>query len=150
MRYVVDCEAQINGDIDSVWEVWTDMASFPEWDKREQALRLDGPFAVGVTGFSKQIGPRPGSPFRVIAVEAKRRWVNECPLPGGRLVLDHRLEDSGNGKVKVTKRYEVLGPMAIAFRFVFSRAIIRDTPETLNALGVEARRRAASRVPAQP
>jgi hypothetical protein len=120
------------------------MVRYPEWDPREQALRLDGPFEAGTTGWSKQVGPRPGSPFRLVRVEAPNRWTNESPLPGGRLSIDHLLTDRGDGTVHLTKRYEVHGPMQLAFRLIFAHAIRRDTPGTFTALEAETARRAAA------
>jgi len=141
MRYQIDCEQTISGDLDSVWATWTDMASFPNWDPREEEMRLDATFGVGATGFSKQRGVRPGSNFRVTLVEPKTRWVNQVPLPGGTLTMDHLLTDLGAGKVHLLKRYIVEGPMALAFRLFFARAIRAEAPETFSALEKEARRR---------
>jgi hypothetical protein len=142
--YAIDCEATIRGRVSDVWATWTDMVRYPEWDPREQALRLDGPFEAGTTGWSKQVGPRPGSPFRLVRVEAPNRWTNESPLPGGRLSIDHLLTDRGDGTVHLTKRYEVHGPMQLAFRLIFAHAIRRDTPGTFTALEAETARRAAA------
>jgi hypothetical protein len=141
--YAIDCEATITGTLHDVWTTWTDMASYPEWDKREEMLRIDGPFAEGVTGFSKQVGPRPGSPFRVTKVVPETRWVNEAPLPGGRLVIDHTLTELPDGRVHLVKRYEAHGPMSLAFRLFFARGIRAEAPGTFSALEKEAARRAA-------
>lgn len=45
------------------------MVSYPQWDAREEVVRLDGPFQEGTTGFSKQTGRRPGWPFTLTRVE---------------------------------------------------------------------------------
>ena len=141
MRYEIDCEQTISGDLESVWETWTDLASFPAWDPREEEMRLDTPFGVGATGFSKQRGGRPGSTFRVLQVEPNTRWVNQVPLPGGSLTMDHILTDVGSGNIHLLKRYTVQGPMAVAFRLIFARGIRNEAPETFAALETEARRR---------
>ena len=141
MRYVIDCEETISGDLDSVWDTWTDLASFPSWDPREEEMRLDAPFGVGATGFSKQRGGRPGSTFRVLQVEPKTRWINQVPLPGGSLTMDHALTEVGPGKIHLLKRYTVEGPMALAFRLIFARGIRSEAPETFAALEREAGRR---------
>ena len=91
MRYMIDCQQTISGDLDSVWETWTDLASYTSWDPREEEMRLDTPFGVGATGFSKQRGGRPGSTFRVVRVEPKTRWVNQVPPPGGTLTTMLRM-----------------------------------------------------------
>ena len=141
MRHQIDCEGTISGDLESVWATWTDLASFPSWDPREEQMRLDTPFGVGATGFSKQRGGRPGSTFRVLQVEPNSRWVNQVPLPGGTLTMDHVLTDLGSGRIHLLKRYIVQGPMALAFRLVFARGIRAEAPLTFSALETEARRR---------
>ena len=60
--YEITCSAVVDGEIQNLWDTWTDMAGYPDWDVREEEVRLDGPFAVGTAGFSKQVGRRPGSP----------------------------------------------------------------------------------------
>ena len=35
--YAIDCEATVTGTLDSLWDTWTDMLSYPEWDPREEA-----------------------------------------------------------------------------------------------------------------
>ncbi len=142
--YAIDCEATLTGTLESLWATWTDMLSYPEWDPREEAIRMEGPFKPGTTGWSKQVGPRPGSPFTILRVEPKTRWTNEAPLPGGKLVIDHLLTDRGDGTVHLVKRYEVSGPMQLAFRTIFARGIRREAPGTFAALEAEAARRAAA------
>jgi hypothetical protein len=142
VTYRIDCVATLAGDQQAIWDTWTDMASYPSWDPREEELRIDGPFAVGTTGFSRQVGPRAGSTFRLTRVEPVSRWTNECPLPGGRLVLDHHLESLGDGRVSVLKRYEVHGPFEIVFRLLIGRGIRAEAPSTFAALEAEAKRRA--------
>ena len=51
MRYKIDCEQTISGDLDSVWATWTDLASFHSWEPREELMRLDAPLGVVTTGF---------------------------------------------------------------------------------------------------
>ncbi|MCU1513691.1 MAG: hypothetical protein JWO10_781 [Microbacteriaceae bacterium] len=141
MTYTIDCTARLAGDAQSIWDTWTDMASYPNWDPREEELRIDGPFAVGTTGFSKQAGPRAGTTFELTRVEPITRWTNECPLPGGRLVLDHYIETMSDGRVSVLKRYQVHGPLEILFRLFFGRGIRAGAPATFAALEAEALRR---------
>ena len=58
MEYDITLETTVDGDLRSIWDTWTDMESYPQWDPREAELRLDGPFQVGATGFSRQVGGR--------------------------------------------------------------------------------------------
>ncbi|MCU1414359.1 MAG: hypothetical protein JWN80_1699 [Microbacteriaceae bacterium] len=145
MTYRIDCAAVLTGTAQGIWNTWTDMVSYPSWDPREEAVTIDGPFAEGVTGFSKQVGPRAGSTFRITRVDPITGWTNECPLPGGRLVIEHGIRDDGDGTVHVAKSYEVYGPMSVLFRLFFARGIRSEAPSTFAALETEARRRASAK-----
>jgi hypothetical protein len=140
--YAIDLDSTVTGEPSSLWATWTDMAAYPSWDPREETLRIDGPFEPGTTGFSKQTGPRAGADFRITRVEPTTRWTIETPLPGGKLVLDHRLEPQEGGTVRLVKRYEAHGPMSLAFRLVFAKGIRAEMPATFAALAREAERRA--------
>jgi hypothetical protein len=140
--YVFGDEKLISGDIAAIWSAWTDMERFPQWDPREEETRIDGPFAAGMTGYSKQRG-NPGGPFRLTIVEPERRWTVESPLPGGKLVIHHLLEPAGESRVKVGKRYEAYGPLVPLFRFWYGPKVRRALGGSFDALETEAARRAS-------
>jgi hypothetical protein len=139
--YVFGDEKLISGDIAAIWTAWTDMERFPEWDPREEETRLDGPFAVGTTGYSKQRG-NPGGPFRLTIIEPRRQWTAQSGLPGGELVIHHLMEEAGESRVKVAKRYEVHGPLVPLFRFYYGPKVRRALEGTFAALEREAAARA--------
>jgi hypothetical protein len=141
--YSFGSEMIISGDVAQVWRTWTDMPAFPAWDPREEETRLDGPFEVGTHGWSKQRG-NPGGPFTLAAIEPGRAWSSVSPLPGGKLVVGHFLEQLAGGKIRVGKRYDVYGPLTVLFRLYYRRTVTRSLPETFAALQVEAARRAAA------
>jgi uncharacterized protein YndB with AHSA1/START domain len=144
MRYILVVEETVEADPAALWQAWTDMPRFPSWDPREEETTLDGPFGVGVTGWSKQRGT-PRSPFTVTAVEPGRPWQVQTPLPAGKLVIDHVLHDARGGRLRLVKRYEAQGPMAIPFRLYYARKIRRETPMSFAALAAEAGRLQADR-----
>jgi hypothetical protein len=140
MKYELDVAAVIHADAAAAWSVWTDIDRFPSWDPRERRNRLDGPFAVGTTGSSKQKGA-PGGSYTICRIEPGRSWQATSTLPGGALTIDHRVEDLAGGQVRVSKRYVATGPMALAFRWWFGPAIRRAMPASFTALAAEAARR---------
>lgn len=139
MRYILTVEATVEADPAALWQAWTDMPRFPAWDSREEETTLEGPFAAGTTGWSKQRGT-PRSPITITAVEQGLRWQVQTPLPGGKLIIDHMLHDGGGGQLRLVKRYQAEGPMAIAFRLSYARKIRRDMPASFAALAAEADR----------
>jgi hypothetical protein len=81
---------------------------WPEWDLSKEIARLDGAFQPGVNGWAKQRGNLGGS-FTITEVDDGRRWVTECPIPLGKVVLDHLLEPLPGGRVRLVKRAEAQG-----------------------------------------
>ncbi|MDQ2815305.1 MAG: SRPBCC family protein [Actinomycetota bacterium] len=130
----------IAGDVDRVWNVWADPDRFPAWDPREERTRLNGPFAVGSTIDSKQKG-NPAGTVTITAVQERRRWTASGPLPGGELVIDHTITAAGPGRVTVTKRYDVTGPLTALFRLYYAPKVRRAMPATFAALETETARR---------
>jgi Polyketide cyclase / dehydrase and lipid transport len=142
MEHTITCRASVaTADRDQVWAVWSDVAAYPTWDPREELNRLDGPFVADTTGTFKQRGRGEGT-YTITAVDPGRSWTTQTSLPGGRLVIEHVLEEGPRG-VELTKRYTAVGPMALAFRLFFARGIRREMPESFDALEAEIGRRFA-------
>ena len=89
--HLFECEATFEADPDAVWKVWTDVARWPEWDVSKEIAQLDGPFEAGTRGWARQRGNLGGA-FTITEVDAGRHWVSECPVPLGKVVFDHTLE----------------------------------------------------------
>jgi|SRR5579859_2495823 len=139
MQHTITCTKTVSAPAHEVWAVWSDLEAYPKWDKREEANHLEGPFAVGSSGTFKQRGRGAGT-YRITAIEEGRAWTTETSLPGGKLVIDHRLESGPHG-VELTKRYTAHGPMALAFRWFFVKEIQREMPGSFAALEAEIARR---------
>ncbi|MFT4135566.1 SRPBCC family protein [Microbacterium sp.] len=122
------------------WSVWSDPDSFPSWDPREQRTELTGPFAAGSTIRSRQRGI-PQAEMTVTEVAPGERWTIASALPGGTLTFEHTLVADGPGRTRVTKLYEVSGPMSLAFRCYFGPRVRKAMPDTFRALEAEALRR---------
>ena len=131
--YEFECEATFAAEPDAVWKAWTDVARWPDWDVSKELARLDGPFEPGVSGWAKQRGNLGGA-FTITEVDAGRRWVSECPMPLGKVVFDHSLEQAAAGRVRVVKRVEFQGGFAPLLR-LFAPKMRRDIDESLTALG---------------
>jgi len=133
---LLDCEATFEASPAAVWRVWTDVASWPDWDVSKEIARLDGEFEVGTTGWAKQRNNL-GGLFMITLIEPGKRFVTECPLPVGvgKMIFDHRIEGLDRGRVRVIKSVEVQGGFAPLFRLVVAPRMRRDIAESLAAMG---------------
>lgn len=137
-------EMIIEGDIDAVWQAATDVDNWPSWDPHEQKARLDGPFAAGTKGWNKPRGA-PAGTFTIAEVEPRRMWSARAGIPFGSLRGVNRYEPLGDGRVRVSKVFEVHGPFGPVFRLIWEKAVRTDMRLTFEALQSEAQRRAAAR-----
>ena len=77
----------------AVWRIWSDTATWPEWNPDVQSMALDGPFTAGTTGRMKtKQGTRrvqltdvaPGRSFRLeTTVIPLTRFAFECQVAAG-------------------------------------------------------------------
>jgi uncharacterized protein YndB with AHSA1/START domain len=130
--HLFEYEAVFEADPDTVWKVWTDVASWPEWDVSKEIAQLDGPFEPGTRGWAKQRGNLGGS-FTIASVEDGRRWVTECPMPLGKVIFDHLIEPVAEKRVRVVKRVEVQGAFGSLLRLIAPK-MRRDIEQSLAAL----------------
>lgn len=79
-------------------------------------------------------------PVTLVAVNEMRNWTVEHALPGGKLTVDHWMIQLGDGLVRVGKKYDVSGPMSVAYRLLFARKFREAWPEYFAALERDANR----------
>jgi hypothetical protein len=137
--------ATINGEVSTVWEVMTDVASWATWNSHYLWTEFPGPFEVGATGSTKPKGTpgKAGAPFTVTAVEPERSFSTETTMPGGRMNIVYRYAPAGTGRVCVTTQVEVHGAIVPMFRLFFLKGMRRELQETYGLLEREVQRRAA-------
>lgn len=122
-------DATIHADPGAVWQAW--MPHFEMRPAEEEARNLNlYDLAYGLK-----------VPVTLVAVNQMRNWTVEHSLPRGKLVIDHWMTPLDDGRVKVGKRYDVYGPMAIVYRLFLARAIRKSLPGAFTALESEANTR---------
>ncbi|MEM9998143.1 MAG: polyketide cyclase [Bacteroidota bacterium] len=85
----------------SVWAVWTDVASWPEWDTELESAMLDGAFREGAEG---QLVPvsGPSSRFIIENMEPGQAYTLATRLPLGWLRVRRTLSQAGADSVAFT------------------------------------------------
>ena len=68
-------------------------------------------------------------------------WASRAGIPFGHLRGVNRYEPASDGRVKVSKLFEVHGPFTPLFRLVWEKKVRADMHKTFAALEAEARRR---------
>ena len=125
---------------DAIWHLWSDVASWPEWDVDLEVVTLDGAFAAGSRGTLKPKG-MDTFPFVLTRAEPGRGYSDETPLDGAVLRFDHDLEPD-DGETVIRQRVTVDGPAANRYFEPLDANIILDIPQALARLATRAEQQA--------
>ena len=133
VMFLFECAVTFEAEPATVWQIWTDVARWPEWDVSKEIAQMDGEFQPGSSGWVKKHNALGGT-FAITSVEPGRRWISESPLPLGRVIFDHIVEPLPGGQVRVAKSVQVEGGSAGLFRVLAAPRMRRDIETTLAAL----------------
>ena len=122
----------------AVWSLWSDVATWPEWDEGVREAALEGPFASGTRG---RLKPRsgPSVSFTLADVEPNARFATEARLPLARMRFDHRANRDGE-RTRVTHSVEISGPLGPLFARLIGRGAARDLPQAVRGVVARAER----------
>jgi hypothetical protein len=100
-----------------IWELWTNVEGWPEWDTELERARLDGPFAEGTAG---EIKPRsgPASRFTLRDVGIGAGYAFHVALPLATLTVNRRMRTPPEG-TEFTHEVSFTGPLGWLFGFLF-------------------------------
>lgn len=92
---------------DKIWQVWTDVPNWKQWDKGLKEAVLEGPFIVGTKG--KLIPDKgPKSKFIISELVPHKSYTFNTKIPFGWLIIKRRLEVK-EGKTFFTHEVEFTG-----------------------------------------
>ena len=95
---------------EKVWNVWSDMSTWGEWNPNVSTMEWQGAFQSGTTGV---MNTRAGQhhKMRLVDVYPGRGFALETKVvPGTMFRFNCRIEPS-NGKTKISQHVEVKGPL---------------------------------------
>jgi hypothetical protein len=117
----------------AIWQQWSDVAHWPEWNADIERIELDGPFAAGSRIVMTPAGDEPIE-LRIAEASEPGLFVDEAAL--GEIVVrtTHRVERVDEERAKVTYRMDITGPAADTLGPRIGPEISGDFPEVLAAL----------------
>lgn len=133
MPYTIKAETVINGNIQAIWNVVSDVNNWPAWDPHEEDARLDGSFTAGTKGWSKPKGG-PAADWIITETIPYKKWASESPMPGGKIAGINLFEPLGDNQVRCKRIITITGPLIPLFWLYFGRIIRRDMFATWKAL----------------
>ena len=119
----------------AIWQTWTEVERWPEWNGDIARITLSGPFAAGST-IAMTTHEQDTVELRIAQVEEGELFVDEAEVAGTTVRTLHRIDRLDDGRVRIVYRLEASGPAAEEI----GPAISADFDETLAALVEHARR----------
>jgi hypothetical protein len=90
--------------VDTLWRLYSDVATWPRWKVGIRHAELDGPFETGVHGWLIPAGQAPMS-FHIAEAKEKERYISETELAGEvTLRMEHYLTPLPGGGTRMTHR----------------------------------------------
>lgn len=119
----------------ALWALYSDVTTWPEWDKGIEWIRLDGEFGEGTSGRIKPFG-QDQLPFRLTKVMVEGGFSDETEIPGAGVTIGfkHTLESVGEGRCRITHRVSIFGPGAGALAAEIGPEMANGVPETMRSL----------------
>ncbi len=116
-----------------VWQVWSDVNHWPEWNPDMKESRLDGPLKLGATGM---INTRSGGKHDVLVThyeEGRSFELESTALPGTKMAIRATIGPSGAGS-QITQGFEPRGLLAPLVGPMMSGQIIKTFNSVLAGL----------------
>jgi len=116
-----------------VWQVWSDVNRWPEWNPDMKASHIDGPLKLGATG---NIDTRSGGKHDVVVTQFEQGRsfeLESTALPGTRMAIRAAIVPSGSGS-RITQGFEPRGLLAPIVGPMMGGAILKTFNSVLNGL----------------
>ncbi|HUK75763.1 MAG TPA: hypothetical protein VLU99_08215 [Nitrososphaerales archaeon] len=131
-----------NASRGALWALYSDVTTWPDWDKGIEWIRLDGEFREGASGTIKPLG-QDQLPFRLTKVVVDGGFSDETEVPGAGVTVGfrHTIESLGEGRCRITHRVSIFGPGADSLAPEMGPEMAKGIPETMRSLLRMARER---------
>lgn len=123
---------------EAIWRLWSDVATWPDWNHDIEKIEISGPFAVGSTIAMTPIG-QDTVELHIAEVFESRLFIDEADLGDAVVRTVHRIDPIGDDRRKITYRMEISGPAADIIGPEVGPQISSDFPATLSGLVEQAK-----------
>ena len=127
--WTTEHSAETTASPEAVWQAWTDVARWPEWNADIEWIELRGPFAVGTTIAMKPFG-QDVVELGIAELVPGERFVDVADVDGTTVRTTHRIDRLGDRRSRIVYRLEATGPAADEI----GPAVSADFDDTITAL----------------
>jgi uncharacterized protein YndB with AHSA1/START domain len=112
-----------------VWELFSNVERWKDWNAGIESIELHGPFAEGAT-FTMQPPGEDALSSTLIEVRPNESFTDETVVDQTRVLVHHRLVPLASGKTKIIYSTQITGPGAAEI----GPMVTSDFPDVLAAL----------------
>ncbi len=112
-----------------VWQLFTDVQRWKDWNAGIESIELHGPFAEGTTITMKAPG-QDALTSTLIQVKPSQSFTDETVVGETRVLVSHRLAPLPSGRTKIVYSTKITGPGAAEI----GPMVTADFPDVLAAL----------------
>jgi len=121
----------------TVWKIWSDVTTWPEWNPDVQSMTINGPFAVGSTGTMKtKQGTRQVELTEVVPGRSFRLETTVIPLT--RFAFECQVVAGPDSKTTISQAIRVGGPLGGLVGAMMGAQIANTFPALLQGLARKA------------
>ena len=126
--------ANTNADTNAkkIWDVWTDVNRWAEWQPDLERARIERPFRAG-THFTLRPKGGPNVKVELLTVEPGVRYVDVTRFPLATMTGSHELIANGE-QLEIRTTMTVKGPLAFLWVRLVARGIVSGLPQQTRAL----------------
>ena len=118
---------------ESIWRLWSDVATWADWNDDIERVDISEPFAAGGTIAMTPVGQETVM-LRITEVSEPRLFVDEADVDDAVVRTVHRIDQLENGRSRIIYRMEITGPAADQIGPQLGPQISSDFPQLLSAL----------------
>jgi hypothetical protein len=124
LKWTVKAEAKAQASCADVWEIWTDVPSWPKWDRELEWSSLDGPFIPGTKGKLKPRG-WPTTKFHLSWVEKDKSYSDETQMPLTKVTFSHHVHRVETTTILIQHHVTVCGLLAPLLFFALRPKLLK-------------------------
>lgn len=121
-----------------VWNIWSDISTWPHWNPDVVAVSLEGPFVPGTSG-SMTTKAGGTHPIRLASVQPGRSFdLETSPIPLGRFTFHCEVVPAGERASRISQSVAIGGPLGPIYSPMMGRRIAEGFEPLLRGLATEA------------
>lgn len=118
--------------VKNIWETWSDVESWPKWDKELDYCSIDGDFESGTLFILK---PKKGPKVEITLYDVleEKAFSDFCKFPGATMYDIHEIEPTLDG-VKIKNTIYMKGPLSFIWWFLVGKNVSKSIEGQTNNL----------------